>query len=157
MTYCQSLQMSVCQIKQEFCCFCHRFWSQQIRNCILMAEGEEWDLGDRSPHHEIQPSPPKPRNNTRWVPLPQPATPPPPRWPTAPFFFFLYLPNLFFPRHQMAAKQTSVQGSIMFFFLSKMIFKSLFGCLCAILLRGKKRRVNDTRGIAVFCMYVCMF
>lgn len=105
------------------CYWSSRFWSQQTRNCILTAEGEEWVLDDLSPRHEIQPSLLRPRNNTRRVPLPQPATPPNALIPLPPKH----------PRQQTATKQTSVQGSIyVFIFLSETISSCLFGCSCAI-------------------------
>uniref|UniRef100_A0A665T9T1 Serine/threonine-protein phosphatase n=1 Tax=Echeneis naucrates TaxID=173247 RepID=A0A665T9T1_ECHNA len=53
--------------------------------------------------------------------------PPPTHPPSAQQSFFLYLPNLFLPRHQTAAKQTSVQGSIMFF-----LSETIFNCLSVI-------------------------
>lgn len=156
MTYCQSLQMSVCQIKQEFCCFCHRFWSQQIRNCILMAEGEEWDLGDRSPHHEIQPSPPKPRNNTRWVPLPQPATPPPPVGPLLLFFFSSTSQTCFslVTKWQQSRQVSRVQSC---FFFSLRWFLSLCLAVCVQFYCVEKKDVWMTQEELLYsvCMYVC--
>jgi len=118
-----------------------------------MAEGEGWDLGDRSPRHEIRPRLPRQRNNSRWIPLPQPASP----LSASHFslFFILLSPippqNLSFPCQQ----SSSVQGSITVF-LSKTIFNCLFGCLRALFCVSvkKKKSRNDSEGIAVFCMYV---
>lgn len=112
-----------------------------------MAEEEEWDLGDRSPRREIRPRLPRPRNNSRWIPLPQPATL------LSTQLFFPLPPKLVLPRHQTATKQTSVQGSIMFFLSeTNCWFACTFLCECVI-----KKSENDTEGNAVFCMYVFFF
>lgn len=79
--------MCVCRSNWLLLCPSHRSWSQQIRNYILTVLGEEWDQGGRSPLREIQPRPPRPRNNTHWVHFPQPATP---CWPNASFLLLFY-------------------------------------------------------------------
>lgn len=135
-------------------CRSYRFWSQQIRNCILTAEGEEWDLGDRSPHHEIQPSLPRPRNNTRWVPLPQPATSRRPQY----SFFPPSVSQTFSPFSPNGNKADKCPGfnhvfsSLKWFWTVCLAVCVQFFCECVC----KKRKIseNDTEGIAVFCMYV---
>ena len=138
----------------ENCCFCHRFWSQQIRNCILMAEGEEWDLGDRSPHHEIQPSLPRPRNNTRWVPLSQPATPPP-VGPTL-FCFFPSTSQTCFSlvnKWQQSRQVSRVQSC--FFSLKWFLSLCLAVCVQFFFCVGKKKACEwHKRNCCI--LYVCM-
>lgn len=119
-----------------------------------MAEGEGWDLGDRSPRHEIRPRLPRPRNNSRWIPLPQPASP----LSASHFslFFILLSPippqNLSFPCQQ----SSSVQGSITVF-LSKTIFNCLFGCLRALFCVSVKKKKKVGMILRELLYSVCMF
>lgn len=151
--------MCVCRSNWLLLCPSHRFWSQQIRNYILTVLGEEWDQGGRSPLREIQPRPPRPRNNTHWVHFPQPATP---CWPNASFLLLFYFSSstsqtFCLPCHQTATKKPSVQGSIMFFSLKLFLTVRLVDWLnfaWMSVFKKKKKKSEWCRGS--FCvLYVC--
>lgn len=108
------LEFTVCVCRSNWLLLCpsHRSWSQQIRNYILTVLGEEWDQGGRSPLREIQPRPPRPRNNTHWVHFPQPATP---CWPNASFFCCCFIspplpPKPLSPLSPNGNKETNCPG-----------------------------------------------
>lgn len=122
-----------------------------------MVEGEEWDPGGRSLLHEIQPRPPRPRNNTRWVPLTQPATPSPPLCrPNA--LFFPLPPKLVSPSSTNGNKADKCPGFNHVFSSLKLFLTvcvQFFVCLCVY--KEKNSSENDAEGIAVLCMYVSIF
>lgn len=122
-----------------------------------MVEGEEWDPGGRSLLHEIQPRPPRPRNNTRWVPLTQPATPSPPLCrPNA--LFFPLPPKLVSPSSTNGNKADKCPGFNHVFSSLKLFLTvcvQFFVCLCVCVYKEKTAvRMMQRESLCCVCMFL---